>query len=253
MEKEKKIHFITLGQIDSTNEWAKRNASSFSPEDLTCILATSQTAGKGRWAKNWQSCEGDLFASFCLFTKRKDLIPHYGQVLAVATIKVLKQHFVDAQMKWPNDLYAEEKKLGGILTESISFKENPFMIIGIGLNVNMEEKEASLIDQPATSLFLVTKKKSEVHELFVNIAHAFHQELLLLEEKGFGFFVDFCNDHLYAKGKQVTFTLKEKTHQGLCLCITAEGKLQVQLSSGEIMEISSGEVNCLRNLNQGSQ
>ena len=112
----------------------------------------------------------------------------------------------------------------------------------------MTEEDLSQIDQPATSLFMETKKEWDVLALLSRIAAQFLEEFSLLEKKGFAPFIDFFNKHLFLKGKKITFSLSGKQEDGRCLFVNEQGKLEVELSSGDIITVSTGEIRSVRSL-----
>lgn len=163
-------HFETL---PSTNLFAKENVTRFNRKALTVVTAGSQTAGYGQLGKKWFSPpEKNLYVSFCLFVD-KEVEPFFvTQKMAAILQKLLLDYNVIAEIKWPNDLLVSKKKIAGILTETVVLEEVA-IIIGIGLNVNLEEKELQGIDQPATSLFIETGKVHSIHELLEKVIKAF--------------------------------------------------------------------------------
>ena len=143
-------HFST---IDSTNAYAKRNISLFNKDILSLVTADEQTAGRGRYAKSWHSPKGEnIYATYVFFSKQEVDQAHLVQLLAKTAVQTLEHYKVFATIKWPNDLLIDGKKIAGILIEVV----DDCIIMGIGLNINMNENSLALIDQKATSLFLET-------------------------------------------------------------------------------------------------
>lgn len=183
----KKIHFES---IDSTNSWAKRNVLSLDKKELTCVSADCQTAGRGRLHRTWVSPSGvNLYVSFCFFIPAsKECLFQVGQLLGLSTADLLHKQGFDARLKWPNDLLIEGKKVGGILCETVAVENLTCMIVGMGLNVNMESSSLNEIDQPATSLFTVSGKKFEISELLQNLTEKFAENLERFLAEGFSSF-----------------------------------------------------------------
>ncbi|MEO0293679.1 MAG: biotin--[acetyl-CoA-carboxylase] ligase [candidate division WOR-3 bacterium] len=125
---------IKLEEVDSTNEWAKRNLSKL--EDLDSVIAEVQTQGKGRNGKSWFSPKGGLWFSVIL-TNFNGGIGALSQLCAVSVCEILSKLGVNPKVKWPNDIILKGRKLGGILTEKIKDK----FIIGIGLNINLSSSD----------------------------------------------------------------------------------------------------------------
>src|SRR6185312_12605733 len=107
--------------IDSTNTWTKQNTATLDPDLLTCITATEQTAGRGRFRRRWVSGRGENITATFFFTVAKDspILANVGQVLSLSCAHVLEQHGFSPQIKWPNDLFISGKKMAGILCETV--------------------------------------------------------------------------------------------------------------------------------------
>jgi BirA family biotin operon repressor/biotin-[acetyl-CoA-carboxylase] ligase len=136
-------NIIFLKKIDSTNTLTKQLAAKGAPEG-TLVLADEQTAGRGRMGRQWYSPKGvNLYFSILLRPAfSADQVFTLTMILALASIDAVKMvNSLDLVIKWPNDLYFNGKKIGGILTEFLvrdgKFK---FAIVGLGLNVNWHPK-----------------------------------------------------------------------------------------------------------------
>jgi BirA family transcriptional regulator, biotin operon repressor / biotin---[acetyl-CoA-carboxylase] ligase len=167
-----------FSKLVSTNDYAKQMISTFPKDTMTVIIADAQTLGRGQYSKKWHSPPHlNLYASFCFFIEPNEDPFIFTRFMAEATIRMLKKFEIEARLKWPNDLFVSQKKIAGILTETVSFEKEIGTIVGIGLNVNMDVAELKNIDQEATSIFKETGKISSVHEV-----------LLLLEEEFLSYF-----------------------------------------------------------------
>lgn len=240
----KKIHFISLDTVDSTNEWIKRNFSSFPENEITCVTALEQTGGKGRFAKKWISPkEENLYASL-YFTVENDFpyLQNMGQVLAISCAKILHALSVPAKIKWPNDILVHQKKISGILVETLPFKEKKGVIVGIGLNVNMTKETLDSISPPATSLKEETKKTWDVHKVLLLLLEIFVQDLQELRENGFADFAVFYTEHLSMKEELISVTYGGKVIHGICKKISPQGKLLLLDEKHQWIEISTGEL-----------
>ena len=120
---------ISLDKIPSTQDVAHDLIAAGRAKDKTVITATVQTAGRGRYRRTWVSRAGNLYASF-LYKIRKPN-PELSYAVAVAVAETLIHFGVPTQIKWPNDVLVDGKKISGILIEY----SNNFVIIGIGINV----------------------------------------------------------------------------------------------------------------------
>ncbi len=129
-----------LYEVDSTNEFFKKNYKSF--HDGAIVVAIKQTAGKGRLGRSWYSPEGGLWYSVLFKPKIHVNLHAYTKIFSIAIIEVLSKLRIKAYIKWPNDIYYNDKKLCGILAESISVNDRVVaIVIGIGMNVNNDIPE----------------------------------------------------------------------------------------------------------------
>ena len=172
-------HFDSL---PSTNDWAKTHLETLSREALTVITADNQTQGRGRYGKRWISPAGkNLYATLVFFAPTPDPV-EITHLLALTTAQILQDKGITVQIKWPNDLLVNRKKIAGILCETAG---DQGIVIGIGLNVNMPPESLALIDQPATSLFWETGTLQEIHPLLYTLAEQFCTDLTLYRTQGF--------------------------------------------------------------------
>jgi len=153
-------------RLSSTNDWLKARAQSGAPEG-TVIIAEEQTAGRGRLGRSWVSPKGGAWFSILL----KPPIPVeqascISILIAVSLAKALQEQWgIPVGVKWPNDLYVRDKKLGGILIELSSYAHKiEWLIAGIGINVNNEPPTETRV--PATSLSREVGKAIALEEFF---------------------------------------------------------------------------------------
>lgn len=132
---------IKLPEINSSSDFLQKLASEKSLEEGTVVQASFQTAGKGQRSNIWESKAGEnLLVSFFL---KPDFLPaqhaFFLNIISSLALKDTIEAFIPqkAQIKWPNDLWVEEKKMGGILiTNTLKKEKINTCIVGIGLNVN---------------------------------------------------------------------------------------------------------------------
>lgn len=149
----KKLHFET---IDSTHLFAKENLSQFLQDSITVITADFQTAGIGSRRNKWIAHKNSsLLLTFVCPTPSKEFHPHLANLCAISMINTLSFLNIEILFKYPNDLTINGRKLAGFLCEIC---ENQ-CLCSVGLNLYQSENELECIDQPATSLFIETRKK----------------------------------------------------------------------------------------------
>ena len=148
-----KHDIIWLEKTDSTNDEVRRRISDL--DNLSVVSALSQSAGRGQRGNTWSSESGkNLLFSILL---RPDVQAYdqfvISQMVSLAVVDLLASHHIEAKIKWPNDIYVEDRKICGILIEnSISGKHIATSIVGIGLNVNQTDFDAALPNPTSMSL-----------------------------------------------------------------------------------------------------
>lgn len=234
------IHYIHFKEIDSTSSWAKANAERLDPNSLTCITAAKQTAGRGRNEKSWLSPEGENLYTTLFFTLSSncDFIPNLAQMTTLSLAELLLSLHCPVQIKWPNDLVVEGKKLSGVLVEAFSFQDRIGVCVGIGLNVDI----APAVDQPTAYLNQFLEKPISGKRLLLSVVKGFSQSFQELEEKKFSPMVERYNELLIYKNELVTVTEKEISITGVCRGVDQIGQLILELPSGECLLLANGSL-----------
>lgn len=133
------------------------------------VAAREQTAGKGRYNRSWLTGKNkNLAFSYLLqVTCEPKHHPSLAMACAVGVTKQLMDRKINAVTKWPNDVLVENKKICGILSKQIPKpdKEGYYLIIGCGINVNMTDEEAKMINRPVTSMMIETGKQYNIETL----------------------------------------------------------------------------------------
>ncbi len=237
------IHFK---QIDSTNKWAKEQVNELSAGRplwaLTWIVADKQSGGYGRRGNQWLSPTGNLYATvfFCIPMEERDKLSSFAQLLVLCCAQLLDREGVHLQIKWPNDLFFEGKKCGGVLTESVELQDRLGVIIGIGLNVN----QSIVADQPSTTLAEIAGRTFDLRELLQKIAEKFELEYT----KDLSNLSARIEPRLAFKGERIVARDGSgKKLEGLCEGLTADGKLLIRLKDGQLRAFSCGEIEKIRN------
>ena len=120
--------------VDSTNTYFKNNYQNY--QDKSVLIANKQTNGRGRFERTWKS-NNDI--CFSILYKKKEL---FSVIAPLAIIYALKDLNIDALIKWPNDIYVNNKKLSGILIEDIYKDSFLASIVGIGIKTDRQTNGA---------------------------------------------------------------------------------------------------------------
>jgi BirA family biotin operon repressor/biotin-[acetyl-CoA-carboxylase] ligase len=162
-------NLLYFASVTSTNDIARQQALRKSPEG-TAVIADRQTTGRGRLKRPWVSPEGNIAVSVVLYPDRKNL--HFLTMLAALAVlySIEKTTAVKCQLKWPNDVLINGKKVCGILLESKASADSvDYAIIGIGINVNMKMADYPEIASIATSLAAEMDREVSRTELLGNL------------------------------------------------------------------------------------
>jgi len=225
-------------EIGSTNDYLLENSKK---NKISICLTESQTKGRGRNSKEWQSPKYENIYMSISFSTNQDLkfFSSFSLVTALSVQKALTKHKFDTKIKWPNDIYINSKKVGGILIETLSKDKNNIVVVGIGLNVFM--KSNLKIDREWTSLILENESMSiDRNKIITDIANELLIDKKTFEEKGFGVFSNEFNELNILKNKKVSLS-NSQYDDVVALDVNEDGSLNVKTKS-EIKKIFSGEV-----------
>ncbi len=240
----KKIYYIRFDTIDSTNSWVKRNADVLDPSQLSCITAQEQIAGRGRWGRTWVSPrKHNIYASlFLCISPNSPFLGNMGQILALSCAQSLQERGFSPQLKWPNDILLDQKKLAGILCETVPIKNLLGVIMGIGINVNMPKDLLDMIDQPAISLAQQSGHPWKIEDILDALLHKFLANFELLQTDGFVPFHSTFEQLLAYKGEVVSIFDGYKTIEGICKGVDEKGYLKLQTALQQELLLLHGEI-----------
>ena len=240
------FHFF---KTDSTNRVAMELGYAGEPEG-TVVMAESQTAGRGRSGRTWHSEKSaGLYFTVLL---RPRLAPAQAPLLTMlagvsAHAAIAAQTGLVPELKWPNDLMLNGKKLGGILTE-MHAEPNVvrFVIVGIGINVN-QEKFLPELSAIATSIRKETGRMNYRLELLARLLTQFENDYNRFLREGPGFVVErFESVSSFARGRRVRVDTSMESYAGTTVGISPEGLLIVQRDNGPLTTIIAGDVTEVR-------
>ncbi len=240
------IENIFLKEVDSTQLQAKREAKNFSPDKITCVVADSQTKGYGRYQRPWISPHGfeNLYCTF-YFQLPLDFknLTSISELLSYSIAELLIKKDFSPQFKWPNDILLSQKKLSGVLCETIFEKDKIQVFLGLGLNLNLPEEELAKVDQPATSLSVESQKKWDRNIFLKELESRFLKNLSLFFQQGFASFAIKIEKLLTHKNEPIIFYDGQNKYEGQIIAIKSDGALSFKLkATGEIKTFYSGDL-----------
>ena len=226
--------------LTSTMEVARREAQQGAVEG-TVILADEQTAGKGRLKRLWLSPKGNIAVSVILYPSLASL----PSVIMLASLAVV--HSIEAatglesQIKWPNDVLVNGRKVSGILIENdVRGNRINCTILGIGINVNIRPADFPEILPIATSLGNELGKDvsrlSVIRYLLVEI-----ERLYLVLSTGDSIYEEW-RSRLVTLGRKVRAKTGDAIHEGIAESVARDGSLLLRGLDGNLTRIVAGDV-----------
>lgn len=230
--------------VDSTNDYALRWGQEGAP-DMSVVYAEEQTAGRGRGRRQWFSSPGASLTFSVLLRLRpweSLALGRFAALGALAVCSALEEMGLTPQIKWPNDVLLERRKVCGILVESLWGEKRPdFLVIGIGLNVLKESvPPAETLLFPATSLEQAGALALERPDLLRSIL--MH---LVGWRKGVKktHFVQEVEKRLAFRGERIVLASHETVlYEGTLDGLYADGSLRLVTSEGKHLKAAYGEI-----------
>lgn len=226
--------------------------SPIAPGELWMCLAEHQTAGRGRRGRQWLAPAGSglcLSLGYGFAAPPPDLAALTLAIGVVAAELLRDIGAAEVQVKWPNDLVWQDRKLGGILTELVSSGTGPVVVVvGLGLNLNLPAEGLALAESqptPPVDLVSIVPSVTGPSELAGRFANALGLMLLDFENTGFNPFRSRFAALDVLAGRSVEVSLANGSLQGIANGITADGRLRVNSSAGETT-VLAGDVTLLR-------
>ena len=242
---------LRFDSIDSTNLEAMRRARGGAPEGL-CVVAREQTAGRGRLDRSWHSHkDAGLYVSIVLRPALEmNLWPLLPLMAALAVADALmKSCGLPTDIKWPNDILANDRKLCGILAETIETANRPAAIVGIGINLTNEAVPKDL-RSTATSIEEIADRKPDVEEVLTELLKAIAERYDVLQGAGGCEHTlrEWCSNSSFAFDRQVRVSLGADSFIGTTRGLEGDGALRVETADGKMKIVRAGDVTALRPL-----
>ena len=242
----KEIYYFP--ELKSTNIMAKEKVLHRveGMDEGTLIIAEKQSAGKGRLGREWFSPPGGIWLSIILYPQ---LFPSYisritlmTAVAVVKTIKVCTQ--IEPQIKWPNDILINEKKVCGILTEmSAELDIINWVVVGIGINANIDLRDfPEDIQENTISLKETSGKEISRVKLAQTFLQEFEKYYEKLKRKEFSSILKEWKLYSHTLRKKIRVDIGERIITGEAIGINESGALILKKEDGELAEIISGTI-----------
>ncbi|HCX73234.1 MAG TPA: biotin--[acetyl-CoA-carboxylase] ligase [Candidatus Cloacimonas sp.] len=228
----------TYSSLNSTNKQAEKLIKQRSAVGNFLILANEQTGGRGRRSNRWFSPVGGLWFSVGLYSLNVN--SSLSVYAGICMHKVLQDMFPEQEfkLKWPNDLYCNGKKVGGILTQYLD--KYKYHIVGIGLNTNFTDLEEEITDL-ATTLRRETAKEIDNTTILTKFSDIFAMNLPELMETG-KLDAAYFNQFSLLKNKKITLDTDFDKFTGVSKGINKKGAILLEIAPAMVQPFYAGTI-----------
>ena len=240
----KKLHFDSL---NSTNETLNQLSKKIELQNGFYITADHQKFGKCQNNDKWDSNTKEnllisIFLNFDLNIENSFILNQLASLAVLDTLKKFLEQKIE--IKWPNDVYIDNKKISGILINNI-VKGGIInsSVIGIGINVNQTNFNKKYI---ATSMKLLNKKDFKLNEIEKVLMKNIKKQSMILFDEKLSLLSSRYNNHLYRKDLDSLFILNKKRIYAKVIEVNQNGKIKLMFGDGRVNEFSQSEVKLLR-------
>ena len=237
-------HIIHLKTVDSTNSYTKELKGIDEMLDGTIFWTDDQTKGKGRGKNVWMSEKGkNLMFSMIVhpFFLRIEHNFYLSKMISLALIDFFKKYINNVRIKWPNDIYVDDKKIAGILiVNKILVDKIQNSILGVGININQQEFSKDLPNP--ISLNQLTGKEYNIGRLVEEVKRCIdfrYGQLKSVQHNKLDEDYDRC---LYKKNEVCRFNKEGISFKAIIKGVTTDGYLNVYTEGGEDLLLDFGEV-----------
>ena len=240
---------LRFDSLASTNLEAARRASEGAAEGL-CVVAREQTAGRGRLRRQWVSPKGaGLY--FSILLRPQFELSSWPLLTLMASVAVhdalLEACALETDIKWPNDILANEKKLCGILAETVETSEGRAVVVGIGINLT-EYSFPKELELMATSVETAGGGRHESETLLADLIVVLgkHYEVLKQTNGPETIIREWCARSSYGEGKLIRVRENNESFVGTTRGLERDGALRVETLTGEFRVVRAGDATSVR-------
>ena len=227
-------------ELSSTMDEASRLAEA-GTEEGTVVITERQTAGRGRFGRNWVSPEGNLYFSV-VFRPSRSVLPLLTMVSGVAVVRtVRKVTGLSPAIKWPNDVLVDGKKVSGILVEAVAEGTSVRdAVVGIGVNIKLDPPDIHALGGLANGLENAAgkpvAKDAVLRQLLLEL------DTLYLQATAGKAPLDEWRGLLQTLGRRVTVSWREESWVGQAEGVDETGNLLLRLDDGRLVTMTVGDV-----------
>jgi len=226
-------NIVTLRRIDSTNNYLKNQLSKSAPlPEGTVILAEEQFAGRGQLNNTWISEPGmNLTLSLLLFPTFLNPEQQFllNKSISIAINDVLARIIgAGLKIKWPNDIYFKDKKVGGVLIENLlRGRRWNYAVVGIGININQTHFPDTI--KKVTSIKEILQKNYDINDILVDLCTSIEQRYLQLRAGKYDLLDQMYIKNLYKYNEPHIFEINGEQKEGKIIGISDTGMLEVNI------------------------
>lgn len=228
-------NIIKIKETDSTNHWLKAQSEKQALAEGTTVVAGFQTAGKGQRGNRWESEAGkNITCSMILYPRFLPVKQQFllSEAVALGLKDAVEQYLRPVEIKWPNDIYCQDRKLAGILIENeLTGQITGKSIIGAGLNVNQEKFSDAA--PKAVSMKQILGMETDLDALLEEAVNAILLRYNSLKDGNSGLTVSAYHDSLYRKSGFHFFADKNGAFTAEIKRVTDDGFLHLVTDAGE--------------------
>ena len=218
-------------RLDSTNEEAWELIDEGNQHG-SIVITENQIKGKGRQNNNWSMVAGKSLAFTLILDKKypQTFSSFCSLAAGISVVESLKKRGVESALKWPNDIYCSNKKIGGILCESkIKNKEIDKIVIGIGINVNETiEEHPDNIQNDISTMFSITNHAHQRELIVAEFVNYFEKLLNKISENS-KMIVDEWQSLCMHMNQNISFYEKEKINKGVFIGLNEDGYAKIEI------------------------
>ena len=232
---------LVVEATDSTNQQLKALADKGQPQG-TLFMGREQTRGKGRLGRQWSSNEGGLWLSILLRPKlpMEDLSLLTLTMAAIVRESIQLSFGIDTEIKWPNDILCQGKKVAGILTEVKGDMDGVHYVV-VGLGVNCNNNIEPELTHKAISLQELTNKEINLNSFMLTLTQTFEAHYVDFLRGDNAKILHINRRHSYIIGKEITISTVKGNEMGKVIDISGDGSLVIQ-QGFTLKKVVSGDV-----------
>ena len=221
------MKYIYLDETESTNNYAKEHITEI--EDKVVVYTSKQTCGRGRFDRTWVDLGSENIYMSIVLKPAEEMQKNFSNLTQYTALKLaetFEKYGVIPQIKWPNDILINNKKISGILAETV-FRKNKLngIVIGVGINLNANKEDFIKIDKLATALNIEIGKDVDKQTFLDDFNYTFFNQYEKFLEQGFSLIKNGYEKHINFIGKEITINNLNDKITGIAERITDNGAL----------------------------